>query len=573
MQKKITVSISEFSDKGRKALNQDFHDVHIPKEPQLTNKGMAIAIADGISSSDVSQDASKMVVTSFLTDYFSTPEAWSVKKSAERVLSATNSWLNSQTKQSKYHYDKNRGYVCTFSGMIIRSRTAHVFYAGDTRIYKLRKGKLKQLTEDHRLWVSQEKSYLSRAMGMDAQLMTEYESFTVEEGDIFFFMTDGVYEFVKEEFLVETAQTCEENFEEAAKIIADKAYEQESDDNITVQLLRINTLADKNMNELQKHLSEKPLPPILEAREEFEGYTVVRELSASSRSHVYLCVDNESKDSVVLKIPSIDLQDDKAYLERFMMEEWIAIRVNSPHVAKSYLQTRERNFVYTVTEFIDGQTLTQWMIDNPKPSLEVVRGIAEQISKGLLAFHRQEMIHQDLRPENIMIDKVGNVKIIDFGSTRVEGISDINTGIIQENLLGTALFSAPEYFLGEVGTSKSDLFSLAAIVYQMLSGDLPYGVNIARTKNEKEQKKLKYKSLETEDNKIPLWVDESLKKALSINPYERYDELSEFLYDLRHPNQAFINKTRAPLVEREPVLVWKGISAVLAVIIVILLSK
>jgi len=573
MQNTLTLSIGEYSDKGRKELNQDFHDIHIPKEPQLSNKGIAIAIADGISSSDVSQIASKMVVTSFLTDYFSTPEAWSVKKSAERVLSATNSWLNSQTKQSKYYYDKNRGYVCTFSGMIIRSHTAHVFYAGDTRIYKLREGRLKQLTEDHRLWVSDEKSYLSRAMGMDAQLMTEYESFSAKEGDIFFFMTDGIYEFVKEEFLIQSVQEYKDDFKAAAKAIVDEAYANESDDNLTVQLIRIDKLPEKNMSELQKHLSEKPLPPILEARMEFEGYTVIRELSASSRSHVYLCVDNETNISVVLKIPSIDLQDDKAYLERFMMEEWIAIRINSPHVAKSYLQTRERNYVYTVTEFIDGQTLSQWMIDNPEPSMEVVRDITEQIAKGLLAFHRQEMIHQDLRPENIMIDSTGNVKIIDFGSTRVEGISDINSAIEQENLLGTALYSAPEYFVGEIGTSQSDLFSLGAIVYQMLSGRLPYGVNVARTKTKAQQKKLKYISLESEENRVPVWVDESLRKALKVNPLDRYSELSEFLYDLRHPNQGFINRTRAPLVEREPVLVWKTISFVLAVIIVVLLSR
>ena len=159
----------------------------------------------------------------------------------------------------------------------------------------------------------------------------------------------------------------------------------------------------------------------------FDGYTIVRELSASSRSHVYLATDNETNTPVVIKTPSMDLQDDKAYLERFLLEEWIAKRITHAHVLKSYLPMRERNYLYVVTEFIEGQTLTQWMIDNPKPTLESVRLIAEQIAKGLLAFHRQEMIHQDLRPENIMIDRSGSVKIIDFGSTRVEGITEVNT--------------------------------------------------------------------------------------------------------------------------------------------------
>ncbi len=573
MQNQLKVSISQYTDKGRKEVNQDFHDVRIPKEPQLTNKGIAVAIADGISSSEVSQIASKVSVTTFLSDYFSTPESWSVKKSAERVLAATNSWLNSQSRQSQYHYDKNRGYVCTFSAMVIRSSTAHIFHAGDTRIYRLRENRLEQLTEDHRLWVSQEKSYLSRALGMDSQVATDYESTQVEEGDIFIFMTDGVYEFVSSDFIIYTLQNNEKNFASVAKIISDKAYDKGSDDNLTIQIMRINSLPDKSANELQSELGKKPFPPMLEPRSEFDGYTILRTLSSNARSHVYLAQDKGSEALVVIKTPSASLREDKAYLERFMMEEWIAIRVNNAHVAKSYLPTRKRNYLYTVSEYIEGQTLRQWMIDNPKPSLETVRGITEQIAKGLQAFHRQEMIHQDLRPENVLIDKTGVIKIIDFGSTRVEGIMDINTGVKQENLLGTALYSAPEYFLGYRGLPQSDLFSLAAIVYEMISGKLPYGVHVARSTTKKAQKKLKYNSLDPEEDGVPVWVDEALKKALQPDPYKRYEALSEFLYDLRHPNKEFVNRTRAPLIERHPVILWKGISFVLAVIIVILLSR
>lgn len=573
MQNQLQISIAQYSTAGRKEINQDFHDICIPKEPQLTNKGIAIAIADGISSSDVSQIASKTSVTSFLIDYFSTPESWSVKKSAERVLNSTNSWLFSQSKQAQFHYDKDRGYVCTFSGMIIRSSTAHIFHAGDTRIYRLRDTQLEQLTEDHRLWISKDKSYLSRALGMDSQVTTDYDSFQVDKNDIFLFMTDGVYEFVSSEFIIQTLQADENAFESMAKTISDKAYEEGSTDNLTIQIIRIDALPKKDIDEIHKQLTHKPFPPILEPRDSFDGYTIIRILSSSSRSHVYLARDNETGTSVVLKTPSIDLRDDKAYLERFLMEEWIAIRLNSPHIAKSYLQTRKRNYLYTVTEFIEGQTLKQWMIDNPKPSIETVRSITEQIARGLLAFHRQEMIHQDLRPDNILIDNSGTVKIIDFGSTRVEGILDVNTYLEQENLLGTALYSAPEYFLGKIGSPRSDLFSLGVIVYQMLSGEFPYGVQVARCTTKAAQKKLKYASLESESSKVPVWIDEALKKALQPDPYDRYDELSEFLYDLRHPNSAFVNRTRPPLIVRHPVVIWKGISFILFGIILVLLNR
>ncbi|MDQ1337501.1 MAG: hypothetical protein QG617_468 [Campylobacterota bacterium] len=571
MKNRLEVSVSQYSSKGRKEINQDFHDVCIPEEPQLTYKGIAVAIADGIGSSSVSQIASKTAVTSFLMDYLSTPESWSVKKSALRVLGAANSWLHSQTMQSNFSYDKNRGYVCTFSAMVLRSNTAYIFHAGDTRIYRLREGVMEQLTQDHRLWVSREKSYLSRALGMEPHVRMDYSSFGVEQGDIFLFMSDGVYEFVSDDLMSETVEANSDNFENIAKIIAQKAYDNASDDNITIQLVRVDALPKKEVKEIYKQLEEKPFAPLLEARAEFEGYTIVRELSASSRSHLYLGVDNETAASVVLKIPSIDMRGDKAYLERFLMEEWIARRISSAHVLKSFAPSRQRNYLYNILEFIEGQTLSQWIIDNPNASLEAVRQMAEQIARGLMALHRQEIIHQDLRPENIMIDSTGTLKIIDFGSTRVEGIMDVNIRLEQENLLGTALYSAPEYFLGKEGTTRSDLFSLGVIIYQMLSGHFPYGVEVARAKNEAEQKRLKYTPLYKYNQDIPLWIDEAVKKAVHVNPNERYEELSEFLYDLRHPNREFLKKSKPPLVEKNSVVIWQGISFVLAIALAILL--
>lgn len=186
MPSQLRISVGQYSDKGRKEINQDFHGVYIPEEPLLTAKGIAIALADGISSSNVAQVASEATVTGFLEDYFCTSEAWSVKKSAQRVLTETNSWLYSQTQQSQYRYDKDRGYVCTLSAMVIKSTTAHLFHLGDTRVYRLRDNNLEQLTTNHRFWVSQDKSYLSRAMGINSQLEIDYETLQVDRGDVFY---------------------------------------------------------------------------------------------------------------------------------------------------------------------------------------------------------------------------------------------------------------------------------------------------------------------------------------------------------------------------------------------------
>lgn len=573
MPSQLKVSVGQYSDKGRKKTNQDFHGVFIPEDPQLSSKGIAIALADGISSSDVGQVASEASVTGFLDDYYCTSEAWSVKKSALQVLTATNSWLYSQTQQGQYRFDKDRGYVCTLSAMVIKSTTAHIFHVGDTRIYRLRDNSLEQLTKDHRLWVSEEKSYLSRAMGIDSRLEIDYEVQQVDWGDIFLFVTDGIYESASSRFMIDVIKKHEDDLDAAAKIISEEAYEQGSTDNLTTQIVRVDELPSPDVNEIHHQLTELPFSPVLEARMEFDGYKIIRGVHSSSRSHVYLAIDTETEAQVIMKTPSIDLQSNTAYLERFLMEEWIARRINSPNVLKPCVQTRQRHYMYIITEFIDGQTLTQWMIDNPKPDLETVRGIVEQIAKGLRAFHRLEMLHQDLRPENIMIDTTGTVKIIDFGSTKVAGIAEITTPIEHANILGTVQYTAPEYLLGATGTPNSDLFSLAVVTYQMLTGNLPYGTQVAKGTTKSAQNKLNYHSIPYDNRQIPPWVDETIKKALHPDPYKRYDELSEFIFDLRHPNKKFINKTRPPLLERDPVFFWKGVSLFLAIIIIILLNR
>ena len=126
----LRVRVGQHSDKGRQPVNQDFHGARVADEPLLSTKGVAIALADGISSSEVSQVASEFAVQSLLDDYYCTSEAWSVKKSVERVLTATNSWLHSRTQQSQYRHDQDRGYVCTLSALVIKATTAHVFHVG-----------------------------------------------------------------------------------------------------------------------------------------------------------------------------------------------------------------------------------------------------------------------------------------------------------------------------------------------------------------------------------------------------------------------------------------------------------
>ena len=568
---KLSVSVGQYSDKGRKAVNQDFYGFRVPAEPQLSSKGVAVALADGIGSSEVSQVAAEFAVMGFLDDYYCTSETWSVKKSVERVLDATNSWLHSRTHQSQYRYDKDRGFVCTLSGLVFKSTTAHVFHVGDTRIYRLQSGSLEQLTQDHRVWVSGDESYLSRAIGFNPQIEIDYRSLEIERGDVFVLATDGVHEHVDGRFVAAAIRGAQGSLDEAARAIVAEAYRRGSGDNLTVQIVAVEDIPQHGISELQQQLARLAPAPLLEARAEIDGYRIVREIHASARSHIYLALDLQTEALVALKTPSTDMQGDRDHLERFLMEEWIARRLNSPHVLKPCLQSRKRNYLYVVTEYVEGQTLTQWMIDNPKPALETVRGIVEQIAKGVQAFHRMEMLHQDLRPENIMIDSTGTVKIIDFGSTRVAGVVESASPDERVYPLGTVQYTAPEYFLGEAGTTRSDIFSLGVISYQMLSGKLPYGAEAARTRTKAAQRKLRYQSLLGEHREIPAWIDAALRKAVQPDPYQRYEELSEFIHDLRHPNQALLNEKDPPLIDRNPLFFWKCVSFILAIVIALLL--
>jgi len=182
-----------------------------------------------------------------------------------------------------------------------------------------------------------------------------------------------------------------------------------------------------------------------------------------------------------------------------------------------------------------------------------------------------EMLHQDLRPDNIMIDKTGTAKIIDFGSTKVRGVIEAAPSINHDDILGTAQYTAPEYFLGESGSSRSDVFSLGVITYQMLTGRLPYGAQIAQARTKSQQRRLKYTSALDDNREIPAWIDEVLKKAVNPDPFRRYDELSEFVFDLRHPNKNLTGSASAPLIERNPLLFWKGLALIQTLLILLLL--
>jgi len=565
MPSKLQINSSHYSIAGVKPQNEDSCGIVVPDAPLLTSKGIAAVVADGMSASDDGKQASEGCVKSFLSDYFSTPESWSVKNSGQKILSALNRWLHGQGQRQ---YQSNKGMVTTLSALVFKSNTAYIFHVGDTRIYRLRGNDLEQLTNDHRFVVSEEKSYLSRALGIELRVDIDYKTLTIEVGDIFIQLTDGVYEFITDSRIKETLLK-NKDLKRATEEIVKIAEKNKSDDNLTCQIVQITNLPSEDENEFYEKLTQLPFPPPLEPGLILDGYKVLRHLFSNKRTEVYLVQDVNSKENIVMKAPSVNYQDDPEYINQFLHEEWAGRRINNPHVLKVLKIKRKRTALYYITEYIEGCSLRQWIDDNPRPSLSLVRNFSKQIERGLRAFHRLEMIHQDLKPENILIDKNKTLKIIDFGSAKIAGIEEIYLPIEVNNMLGTINYSAPEYHTGAAGSNRSDIFSLGVIIYELLSGHLPYGENMSA----KNIKRAKYISIKRYNPEVPSWVDKAIEKAVSINPESRFSILSEFTYALNKPDSSLINNDYVPLLKRDPIRTWQTISVILVIINFILIYK
>ena len=551
---KLVVAAGQYSQAGIKEHNEDCCGIRIPDDSDLSHKGIVAVTADGVGSSEAGKEASEYCVQGFIADYYSTPMSWSVQTSAERIIHSLNSWLYSQGQR---RYASELSLASTLAVLVLKSTTASLFHVGDSRIYLIRKGEIKQLTKDHRLIVDRHKTYLARAMGGEYEVNLDYSSLNIQVGDVFVLNTDGIHEFLDDSMIQSLAM--QDDCELAAQQIVQAALEAGSDDNVTCQVLRIEQLPNQNDNEYYRQLTSLPFPPPLEAGMTLDHYQIIREIHTSVTIQVYLAKDTRNDETVVIKTPSVNFDDDPAYIDRFMHEEWVGRRINNPHVFHVHQSEGERSCLYYVTEFLEGRPLSQWILDNPDPDLNEVRRIAEQTVKGLRGFHRKEMVHQDLKPENMMIDPNGDVKIIDFGCVQVAGLQEIYTPIEDEHVSGTANYIAPELFDGFAGTPRSDMYSLGVTLYTMLSkGHFPYGT---REKAEK-HKNYDYVSVRKYNRNVPIWMDGALEKAVHPNPDKRYERFSELLRDLSKPNPNLM-KPHAPLLERNPVEFWRGLSIIL----------
>ena len=549
----LRISYGGASLAGVRAVNEDA----FAASPPDGLRGAVAVIADGLSNGAQADRASQTAVTEFIDEYLATPETWTVKASAARVLNALNRWF--------CHHD---GMATTVSAVVAKGRTAHVFHVGDSRVQRFRNGELEQLTRDHR-----KQAMLTHALGMDLDLEVDYLAEDLAPGDIFVLTTDGVHDVLPRQHLrerVACAPGAEGALETVSRGVVDAALRRGSEDNVSCLLMRIEGTPDEDIDEAHRRLTRQVIPPVLRPDARIDGYRVIRTLASGTRSHIYLVEDSSGR-RLALKAPSESFAEDAVYLDGFIREEWIGKRVDHPGVMK-ILPRPDSRFLYYVAEHIEGRSLRQWMLDNPRPAIDDVRRLVGDIAKALRAFQRLQIVHRDLKPENVMIDRDGNAKIVDFGAAYVQGFDELDQAVRETHPVGSVGYVAPECLLGKPAAHAADIYALGVVAYEMLAGALPYKRPLARAAKAYLDRPYVPLAKAGRDD-LPRWVDLVLAKATAQRPGSRYEALSELVTDLARPNPELLRRAgAAPLLDRNPTLFWKLVSVVLGGLLVLSLA-
>jgi len=558
----LTVDAAWCSIAGRKPINEDCAGLRLPDDEfLLQNKGVALVVADGVSSAEAGREASQTAVACFIEDYYKTPETWSVGHAGEKILTTLNLKLY---RKSHEFVTEGKGYLTTFSSIIVKSRTAHFSHVGDSRIYHLYKDEeggwaLNQLTKDHTVFIERNRAILARAVGMDSRLNIDYGRQPVQDGDRLLLTSDGVHDFLSIEKITEILSS-EGSAEELSQKLVDAAYEHNSDDNISAVVAKIENLPEESLDDYSVKLTRLPFPPELSVGMKIDGFEVKKTLFASVRSQLYLVEDEQSGAVYAMKTPSRNYEGDISYIDRFIQEEWIGSRIDNENVVKVVKPSRVKSCLYYLMEYVEGRGLNKWIEEHQPPSPKHAIAIVKQIAAGLHAFHSNEAIHQDLRPANVLITEDERAIIVDFGSVYVAGLAELQRPLEHLGALGTASYSDPLYLMGKNPGIKGDVYALATVVYEIFTGHLPYGHEVEECRTAFDYDRLRYRDAARFNPVIPLWFDGALKKGVDFSLENRYSHIGALMKDLTQPNPEFLKPDPVEEKQASSLMFWKLLS-------------
>ena len=560
----VRASVGFFSDKGSRERNEDFAGAVFGAELAQPRREIIAAIADGIGGARGGRVAAELAVRGFLDGFCDTAETAEVRRAAAGVLNALNRWIYSQGHQD----EKLSGMGCTFTAVVLRGRIAHIIHVGDTRAYRFRGDRLICLTTDHVRPEAAGKSHvLLRALGAEAELRLDYGAQPVAAHDRFLLCSDGVYGVMSDDRM---AEILRERLgpSDAARALVSAALQSGSTDNCTALVLDIIGLPASDWTEAGAGIAQLPLAPVPTAGETVDGFVLNAIISDGRYTRLFSAVDELESTEVVLKFPKPQLASVDSFRAAFLREAWAGARVNNPWLGHCLeLPPGRQTCLYTVMPLYVGELLETRLSRTPQVSLEEGRNIGIRLARAAGALHRAGIIHRDIKPDNVILEDSGSLKLIDLGVVRIPSLEDSPA----TDIPGTVAYAAPEMFRGEAGNPSTDIYALGVTLFRALTGEYPYG-NPDGVSGPRRQRPLELTLLRPD---LPAWLQGVLARAIAADPAERYGDMGELAAELESgPAHVPIVERRQPtLYERAPVRFWQGVSALLAIALIFALWR
>ena len=550
----VEASVGFSSETGPRPRNEDFAGVVFGAELPVPRRDVVAAISDGIGGAKGGRVAAEIAVRGFLDGFCDLPETMEVHRAAARIVDSLNSWLFAQAR----HDPELTRMGCTFTALVLRGRVVHVLHAGDSRAYRLRGDRLVRLTADHVRDDGSGRSHiLTRALGVETEVRLDYASQPVALHDRFLLCSDGVHGALSEDGIADILRERSAPGDTARALVA-AALQAGSGDNCTALVLDVVRLPSADSADIGAPILQLPLIPVPVTGETVDGFVLKALVSEGRYSRLFGAVDEIDGGEVVLKFPKPQVAEVATYRAAFIREAWVGARVNSPWVGRVIeLPPGRQTCLYTVMPLYQGELLETRLARPPALGLEEGRAIAVKLAQGAAALHRAGIIHRDIKPDNVILEAGGALKLIDLGVVRIPGLEDFPPSDIP----GTAAYMAPEMFAGEAGNVATDIYALGVTLFRSFTGEFPYGNADATSPPRRDRPK----ELTTLRPDLPAWLQAALSRAIARDPVERFRDMSEFAGEMEAGPVRLATPVRRPqtLLERAPVRFWQGVAVIL----------
>jgi serine/threonine protein phosphatase PrpC len=558
----VKASVGYFSEAGSRDHNDDFAGAVMGSELPEPRHDVVAAIADGIGSAKGGRVAAETAVRGFLDGFTELPESVEVRNAGPRVLGPLNSWLHEQGRR-----DTNlTGMGCTFTALVLRGRTAHVLHIGDTRAYRLTGDRLTVMTTDHvREHEPGRSGVLYRALGVESEVRLDYSSQPITRHDRFLLCSDGVHGFLTLDMIANILGEYSAAGD-AARALVKAALQNGSSDNCTAMVLDVVELPAVGSSDVTTTMMGLPIIATPQVGETVDGFVLNALISDGRYTRLFLALDEADGGEVVLKFPKSQAESVSLFRKSFAREAWVGTRVNSPSVGRILaLPLGRQTCVYTVMPFYQGELLQTRISHAPMLGLEEGRNVAIRLARAIDALHRADIIHRDVKPDNVILERGGSLKLIDLGVVRVPALEDEQP----ETIPGTPGYMAPEMYDGEAGNEATDIYALGVTMFRAFTGEFPYGNPDAGPPRGRP------KALSSLRPDLPGWLEAALARAVAINPAERFGDAVEFAVELESGPARAPTEERRPrtFYERAPVRFWQGIAAMLALALLFALLR